>query len=86
MTACEKWKTESPKRIKQAPTLVPLGLILIGLALLPFDCVYNQALALVLIAIGGYSLTGRLTRLVCCMKNRATKLEENPAMDAPRCF
>lgn len=56
---------------KFAPLFVPLGLFLIGLVLLPFDCVYNQVLAVALISIGGYSLMKRMQRNYC-MKKRSS--------------
>ncbi len=71
MDICANLSNCDEKRADRVPTLVPAGLVLTGTVLLPFNCIYNQVLALILIGIGGYSLFNRL-RANYCMKKKAT--------------
>jgi len=72
MDICTKFEPGPGHKIRRAPTLIPMGLIIVGLVLLPFDCLYNQALALLLIAIGGFSLFNRLARYICLKCSHGT--------------
>ncbi|HIP53017.1 MAG TPA: hypothetical protein EYH03_03280 [Chromatiales bacterium] len=69
MDICTHISNCDEKSTQNTPSLVPAGLILTGLVLLPFECIYNQALALILIGIGGYALFNRL-RANYCIKKR----------------
>lgn len=70
MDICANQICSEEKTRPAAPVIVPLALVAIGAVLLPFDCVYNQVLAISLIGIGGYSLFKRLKKNYCCKKQQ----------------
>jgi len=85
MTTCAH-DHEPNEHDDQAPLFVPIALILLGLVLLPFDCIYNDILALIIIAIGGWSLFKRGKELRNCLHERKALLARNPQADLPRCI
>jgi len=70
MTKCGFWNSSHKPNQKRSPVFVPMGLVLAGLILLPFDCVYNQIFAIFIIGIGLFSLAGRMSNVICCLISR----------------
>ena len=76
---CTKFGSSLGKKTKRTPLFVPVALIAIGLVLLPFDCIYNQALALLIITIGGYSITTRVAEHICSKRGGGEAIEPTEA-------
>jgi hypothetical protein len=86
MKLCANNPEKDGAKKARAPLFVPIGLVVAGLALLPFDCVYNRVFALMVIGIGAYSLIQRASELYCCLKGRSQLLAANPTAEAPSCY
>jgi hypothetical protein len=86
MNICANRVDQSGTKAYRAPVVVPLALVVAGLVLMPFDCVYNRLFALFIIGLGSYSLITRASELYCCMRSRSKLLSTNPAAEAPSCF
>ena len=86
MNICANRTDESGAVKDRVPFFVPLALVVAGLVLMPFDCVYNRLFALFIIGLGSYSLIKRASELYCCLKSRTKLLSTSPAAEAPSCF
>ena len=73
-------------RRAHAPLFVPLGLVILGLVLLPFECIYNDIVALTIIGIGGWSLFKRGREFYACLQRRRETLARHPEAKIPRCI
>ncbi len=85
MNICTNRQESGGGKKLRAPLAVPVALLALGLALLPFDCVYNRVFASMLIAISGASLFARSSELFCCLQQRYRQRRVDAAVESHSC-
>jgi len=86
MNPCPRPHEQAATRPDRAPIFVPLALIAAGLALLPYDCVFNRLFALMVIGLGTISLAARTSDVLCCLKSHRLRGDARVNGDLSTCI